>query len=480
MKVINFLNIPEKSNELKPLAESCAGRLLDHATVETRFVVFMSNGRKSLLGLEVARCLKQKQLNVLLVSLAEKGEPFLPDAGLAICYIHEMEDFPDLDDKDVVIDALCDHSHPSGKLGEQAIHLINHSKAYIVSLDMPSGLLFDESSKNREVMQSDWILTIGAPKLPFFFAENAAYCVAWTIVEEGYFVETIETEKHWVCLPDMQSLYLKRPTFSNKWNYGHALLIGGSKGKMGAAVLASEACLRTGAGLLTAHVPAEGEWLLQMRVPEAMTEADEHPHYNTHLGDMSVYHAVAIGPGLGREEASARLLRNLIANYTRPVVFDADAINLLAEHKTWLSFIPPHSVFTPHHKEFERLTQPATDDFHRHQLQVEFSVKYQCIVVLKGAYTCITTPAGKAYFNSTGNPGMATAGSGDVLTGMILGLLSQGYTPFASAMMGVYLHGLSADLYVAEHSEESLIAGDIPNYIGKAFKYLQLTKNNES
>ncbi|MGI8892991.1 MAG: NAD(P)H-hydrate dehydratase, partial [Bacteroidia bacterium] len=184
---------------------------------------------------------------------------------------------------------------------------------------------------------------------------------------------------------------------------------------------------------------------------------------------LNNYNAVGIGPGIGNSSETAQALKLMIQDWNQPAVFDADAINLLSENKTWLSFIPAQSIFTPHPKEFERIAEIATDDFHRHELQKQFAKKYNCFVILKGAHTCITCPDGNSYFNSTGNPGMATAGSGDVLTGIITSLLAQGYTPKDAAIAGVYLHGLAGDIAAAEKSEAAMIASDIIDNLGNAF-----------
>jgi len=188
--------------------------------------------------------------------------------------------------------------------------------------------------------------------------------------------------------------------------------------------------------------------------------------------DLSMYTAVGIGPGLGMEQQSQMALKLLIQNYANPIVLDADALNILAENKTWLAFLPKGSILTPHPKEFERLAGKWSDDYEKLQKLRDLCFKYNIYIVLKGAHTCTGTPDGKCYFNSTGNPGMATAGSGDVLTGLITGLLAQGYSPAQAATLGVYLHGLAGDLAAKEKGEEAMIAGDIVEKLGKAFKKL--------
>jgi NAD(P)H-hydrate epimerase len=241
---------------------------------------------------------------------------------------------------------------------------------------------------------------------------------------------------------------------------------------MGAAVLATHACLRSGPGLVTVHVPKEGKSILQTTLPEAMLSIDEHGEIFTSVPDLTPYSAIAAGPGIGQHEQTGRALKLLIQNSLLPVVFDADAINILAENKTWLGFLKPGCIFTPHPKEFERLAGKSSNDFERNLLQRNFSIKYQACVVLKGAHTAVTTPSGECFFNSTGNPGMATGGSGDVLTGIIAGILAQGYSGVEASIMGVYLHGLAGDIAAASSGYEALIAGDIINNLGTAFQSL--------
>jgi NAD(P)H-hydrate epimerase len=238
---------------------------------------------------------------------------------------------------------------------------------------------------------------------------------------------------------------------------------------MGAAVLAARASLRSGLGLLTTHIPKSGVNILQTAVPESMLSIDENEQYFSQLPKLDNYNVIGIGPGLGTDKQSQNSLKLLIQEFKSPMVLDADALNILSENKTWLSFLPKGSILTPHPKEFERLAGKSSNSFERVQKQIDFAIKYQVYVVLKGANTSIATPDGKLFFNSTGNPGMATAGSGDVLTGIILGLLSQHYSPLHASILGVYLHGLSGDLAAKKKGFDSLIAGDLVDYLGKAF-----------
>jgi NAD(P)H-hydrate epimerase len=239
---------------------------------------------------------------------------------------------------------------------------------------------------------------------------------------------------------------------------------------MGAAVLASRAALRTGAGLLTIHAPSGGYTVLQSAVPEAMVSADTNAQFFSAVPDTGKYSAIGLGPGLGQHPATVEAVRKLLGVYRKPMVVDADALNILSAHPDLLELVPPQSVLTPHPKEFERLAGKWKNDFERLEKLRGLASKLQVIIVLKGAYSSICLPTGKVYFNPTGNPGMATGGTGDVLTGVIAGLLAQSYAPEDAAMLGVYLHGLSGDLASVEKGVHSLIASDVIEYLPSAYK----------
>ncbi len=281
--------------------------------------------------------------------------------------------------------------------------------------------------------------------------------------------QMVSAEAYFIERKDVVQMLKPRHKFSHKGTYGHALLIAGSSSKMGAAVMASKAAMRTGLGLLTTHIPKSAVDILQISSPETMLSIDKNAYYFSGIDLLSNYNAIGVGPGLGLNKESHIALKILIQNANTPMVFDADALNILSENKTWLSFLKAGSILTPHPKEFERLAGKSNNSEERIELQKQFSIKHKIIIVLKGANTSITTPDGKHFYNSTGNPGMATAGSGDVLTGIILSLLAQSYDPQTAAILGVYIHGLAGDISAIENGFESLIASDIIDNIGKAF-----------
>ena len=259
----------------------------------------------------------------------------------------------------------------------------------------------------------------------------------------------------------VKPLLHKREKDSHKGTYGHALLIAGSTGKTGAALLASEACLRSGVGLLTTHLPKMAMLPLQVYLPEAMISVDESENCFSQVPDLQSYNAIGVGPGLGKAEETVNALKHLIQEAKVPMVLDADALNIISENKTWLAFLPENTIITPHVKEFERLFGECKDKQQRLELQRVMAQKFKIIIVLKGAGTTTTLPDGRCFVNSTGNPGMATAGSGDVLTGIILSLLAQRYTPEEAAIIGVFMHGRAGDKAAEKLGMEPMIAGDI-------------------
>jgi len=399
----------------------------------------------------------------------------IEDVG--INYIERNSEIPDIEEDDIVVDAIFGSglTRPVTGLIAEVIKSINSSGSITIAVDIPSGL-FADSSSTGEIIRADYTLSFQMPKLAFFMPENDKYAGNWHILDIGLhpdYINDVNVKNYFLLKRDIQPTLKKRNKFDHKGTFGHALLIAGSYGKMGAAVLASKACLRSGVGLLHTHIPKAGYEIMQTAVPECMLSIDRYDNYFSEVPDLDMYSAVGIGPGIGMEKQSQMALKLLIQNYQKPMVFDADALNILAENKTWLSFLPKGSILTPHPKEFERLVGKWSDDFEKLQMHRDFCFKFGIYVVLKGAYTCTCTPDGNCYFNSTGNPGMGTAGSGDVLTGLITGLLAQGYTTGQAATLGTFLHGLAGDLAAKKKGYEAMIAGDIPEMFGKAFRKLR-------
>lgn len=374
----------------------------------------------------------------------------------------------------IIIDALlgtgCTNSINAEMV--KAIHFINGQSCIRVSVDMPSGMACDEPSGNT-IVKADRVYSFQQPKLAFLLPQNSAYIKKFDILDiriDSDYRDKVEASFFYTEKKDIRGIHKHRDKFTHKGTFGHGVLIGGSKGKMGAAVLASKSALRTGLGLLTTHIPECGYYILQQSVPEAMCSIDNSIDIFSSLPSFAENLHYAIGPGLGTSSATQTAILSLLKSFTNNGIWDADALNILSMNKSWLSYLPEDSILTPHPKEFERLAGTWRDDFEKLELLRDFSLQYKVITVLKGAYTAICDSMGTIYFNSTGNSGMSTAGSGDVLTGMLLALLTQGYTPLQSAILGVYLHGLAGNIALEKQSKESLIASDITENIGRAFK----------
>jgi NAD(P)H-hydrate epimerase len=377
---------------------------------------------------------------------------------------------------DIVLDAIfgVGISRPASGVYAQAIQAINQSGATVVAVDVPSGLYLDKHACGS-IVHAQYTATFQLPKLAFMFPENEKYVGEWSVVNIGLsrdFIRQTDCDHFLTNKKSVAQLLKTRHRFSHKGNYGHALLLAGSYGKMGACVLAARAAFRAGVGLLTVGVPKCGYAILQTSVPEAMAQVDTEETHLSHLADNK-YQAVGVGPGIGKHPNTVEILQNLLTSFRQPMVLDADALTILAENKTMFEVLPQGTILTPHPKEFERLAGKWENDFERLEKQKQLSKKYKCVIVLKGANSSISTPHGKVFFNSTGNPGMATAGSGDVLTGILTALLAQGYQSTEAAVLGVYLHGLAGDLAAYDTGHDSLMASDIINYLPQAFRALK-------
>ena len=384
--------------------------------------------------------------------------------------IFSEEDFPKIDDDDIIIDAIFGSglSRPLEGLAADLVNHLNDNQAVRIAIDISSGLNGDAihhvSANETPIIRADYTLSMQFPKMAFLYPENEPFVGKWEVMDikiHAYFIENAETLNFYTTADVIKPLLHKRGKHSHKGTYGHALLIAGSTGKTGAALLASESCLRSGVGLLTTHLPKSAMLPLQVYLPEAMISPDKSDNCFSEVPDLQPYNAIGAGPGLGMAPETATALKLLIQNAQVPMVLDADALNIISENKTWLSFLPERTIITPHPKEFECLFGKTDNSAQRIELQREMSVKHNIIIVLKGANTSITFPNGSCFFNSTGNPGMATAGSGDVLTGIILSLLAQRYTPEEAAIISVFMHGRAGDKAAAEKGMEAMIAGDI-------------------
>lgn len=461
-------------------------RILD---IDQPILVFAGMGNNGGDALAVARILLSKHF-ILEVYIVAPEDRFSEDClanknrleRLTNVYIiKEEKDIPRIYPNSIVIDGLFGSgmNRPLDGVFLEVVKAINKSQAKVYAIDMPSGLFAENNSNNNAegIVRADKVFTFQFPKLSLLLPDSGDYCQQMKVLDIGLCDKCIkeeQTDLYLIEKEDVSQLPLCRRTFSHKGTYGKALLIAGSYGKMGAAILSARACLRTGVGLLTVHAPRCGVDILQTAVPEAMVDADVFAEKVSRVELELNQFAIGIGPGIGVGEKTKDLLSDIFDRYHKPIVIDADALNLIASDESLKNKIPAKSVLTPHPVEFDRLYgSVSSNGYERLQNARMFARLHDVYVVLKGAYTAIVTPEKKVYFNPTGNPGMATGGSGDVLTGMITSLLAQQYPPEKAAVLGVYLHGLAGDLSSKSKSEQAMLPSDMIEYIGKAYHTLK-------
>jgi hydroxyethylthiazole kinase-like uncharacterized protein yjeF len=480
------LTIIKKSIDSTELMESAAIACLNEITQEFnntyKFHVFCGPGNNGGDGLAIARLLNEKSYEVAVTLLNVSGKLSHDNhqnlqkaisGNLKIDQINRAPDRLEFDDKTIIVDALFGIGLNQPATGEFAklIEMINHSGRYIISIDMPSGLFSDQPSIQgvNNIVKASVTYTFQYPKQALLMPENADYFGGIKVLDIGLIHEATVGMNIMNYLLDeylVASMLLTRPAFSHKGTFGHSLIIAGGEGKMGACILSAGAFLKSGAGLLTVLVPDNHSDVIYSSLPEAMV----HNRSDLKNTDLNKYNVIGIGPGTGTDIESNHILNHLLNNWTNRLVIDADALNILSENKSWLNRIPEGSVLTPHPGEFRKLFGDWKNDFEKIKKQREFSIKMKCVIVLKGKNTSIACPDGRIYFNPTGNSGMAKGGSGDVLTGLITGLISSGYNSVAAACLGVYLHGYAGDLAARHKTEQGMTAGDIISCLPEAWK----------
>lgn len=359
------------------------------------------------------------------------------------------------------------------------VKYINQSPAKVVSIDVPSGLMSEDNTYNvrANIIHAYLTLTLHERKLSFLFGDAQQFIGKLKVLDIRLSPEYIQkTEAQYYVLEenDIRSRLLHREDFAHKGNMGNALIVAGSYGMAGAAVLTTRACLRSGVGKVTAITPKKNYDIMQIAVPEAVLQMDHEETAFTEAVDTDGFDALGIGPGLGRQETTAIAMIAQIRRAQCPIVADADALNILASHRAWMQQLPKGIIMTPHPQELDRLTgSPANADYERLHRTCELAKSLQAYIILKGHNSALCLPNGNVFFNPTGNSGMATAGSGDVLTGIITALLARGYHQQNACMVGMYLHGLAGDLAAKELGKESLVASDIIDHLPQAFQYLE-------
>ena len=484
-------NEPIKSIDLmERAARAVADYIVGRWTMDVPVVVFAGPGNNGGDALAVARMLADDgyQVQTFLFNISghlsddcTANRQRLTDRKGRSLFTEVTQEFdpPRLEKGMLVVDGLFGSglSKPLAGGFASLVKYINASQAEVVSIDVPSGLMTEDNTYNvrANIVRADVTLTLGQPKLAFLFAENQQFLGQLEVLDIGLSQEGIESIDALYTLTEasgVRSLLRRRDPFAHKGTMGHALLVAGSFGMAGAAVLAAKACLRSGVGKVTVHTPRRNMVVLQTAVPEAVLRLDREETAFSEAMGTDDFQALAIGPGIGTAEQTAIAMIAQLRRATCPVVADADALNILGQRHAWMMQLPRGIILTPHPGEMDRLEGQCVDGYERLQKAVGLAERLQGYVVLKGRYTAICMPDGHVAFNTTGNAGMATAGSGDVLTGIITALLARGYKQREACLLGVYLHGLAGDIAAADVGEESLVASDIIACLPRAFRSL--------
>lgn len=466
-------------------AEACVSWLIKNLSDENAYAVFAGHGNNGGDGLAIARLLRKEGKKCDVFIIDETGKEtvdFIENRKLlgeeAVSEITDVHTLVDLPPGTIIIDAIFGTglNRPAEGLAAKVIRWLNAAAQKIISIDIPSGLAADVyHGKEAAVIQASVTLSFQYYKRSFLLPETGIYTGHTEILDINLAEDTnILTRSRFYLIEkaDIRSWIKPRKPFAHKGNFGHALLLAGSYGKCGAAALSCAAALRTGAGLVTARVPSCCYIPLQGSEPELMVMPDENPAHLAEVLKLPDVDAIGAGCGLGTDAETGNVIKRLIQDYKGPLVLDADALNILAENKTWLSFMHPGVILTPHQGEFRRIAGEYNDPFERQSAQLAFALKYSCYLLLKGRFSALACPDGTMLINPTGNPSMATAGSGDVLTGIITALLAQGLKPMQAAATGMYLHGLAGDLAAAKN-QSTIIARDIIAHIPEAIHIVQ-------
>lgn len=469
-------------------ANAVACEIISRFLPRQRFVIFAGPGNNGGDALAVARLLFEqgyKKVEVFLFNVKDRlsydceamRKKIIALDGIDFTEITREFNPPYLSSNDVVIDGLFGSGLKNPLEGgfKALASLINDSGAFVISIDVPSGLFgeWNAGTIKRDIVHANLTLAFQFPRLSFFFEENADIIGDWKLLDIDLDPKKIkETPTDYKLVESyMVKAHLRpRMPFSGKRDYGSVLLMAGSMGMMGAAVLSGRAAMRVGAGLTTVHSAKSGYTILQTALPEALFEPDRNDHIITEMVPHHKHQVIAVGPGIGTHVQTIDSLENLLKTCETPLLLDADALNCISLRPSLLTLLPASTIITPHIGEFDRLFGEHYSDEERLKKALEVARNYNIIIVLKGHYTLCVRPTGKVFVNSTGNPGMATAGSGDVLTGTIAGFMAQGYRPEIASTIGVFIHGLAGDLATEKLGEFGVLASDIADNLGIAIR----------
>ncbi|TDE16221.1 NAD(P)H-hydrate dehydratase [Dyadobacter psychrotolerans] len=474
-------NAPISSLDLMERASNTFVRWFCNQFVNTRPIgIFCGKGNNGGDGLAIARLLSEKayQVKVYIVEHSEDAsEDFHAnfirlENHLTSFKIHSEVDLPQIPANMVIIDAMLGSGLSRAATGilAEVIQKLNDAPNKIVSVDIASGLYADrQNEKEDAIIKPHCTVSFQFPKLAFMMPQNAEFVGNWFVADIGLsenFISATPTSYFYTDKSEAECKIIPRKKFSHKGTFGHGLILAGSHGKMGAAILSGRACLRSGIGLLSMHIPGCGYEIMQISIPEAMVTVDPDHKHLSKLPQIESYSAIGIGPGVGKEKVTVQLLATLLKQIKTRLLIDADALNILSENPYLLDHLPEKTVLTPHPKEFQRLAGESKNEYERLELARDFAKKHKVIICLKGANTAVVLSNGDVHFNSTGNAGMATGGTGDVLTGIITSLLAQGYEPEDAAILGVYQHGLAGDKASEIKGQSAMIASDVIDKLG--------------
>ena len=470
-------------------ARACAEVLKElHPVKNVGFLVLAGCGNNGGDGLAIARMCAANGTRVRVLLCHYKPElsadaltnlERLESSAVDVVHLEVGSVLPPPLDNEVVIDALLGAGldRPISGWLKEVVQQVNRWPNQVISIDLPSGLFAQDNTTNdpKAIIQADHVLTLEVPKLALLLPDNGPWVGQWHRIRIGLdrsFIHALGSKELLVEEQDVREFMPERPRTAHKGTFGHALLVAGSEGKAGAAVLAAHACARSGTGLITVQLPLGLQPAMNAALPEAMTLTDALDKRSSPEGTTR-FSVVGIGPGIGTGDVAARMLKRMVQDASTPLVLDADALTILRENRTWLAFLPKRTVLTPHPKEFDRLTEPSATGFERLGKARSFAIRFGIVLVLKGANTAVCSPDGTVYFNPTGNPGMAKGGSGDALTGIITGLLAQGVEPVSAAVLGVYAHGLAGDLAAEELGMDAMLPTDLIDHLPLAWRRIR-------
>jgi NAD(P)H-hydrate epimerase len=440
-------------------AKAFTGEFINHFPDKTEAIsVYCGTGNNGGDGLVIARMLgdyQYKNINVKVARFSNKSTvdfntnlDRLKKTPISITEIYPGSGFP-LEDGQIIVDALLGTGLNKPLEGDykRLIDHLNSLNKMVVAVDVPTGFFTDgEIPHGAGVLSADLVITFQQAKINFLLPESGPYIKCWEAVNIGIdqsFMQTLHSPYHFVEAKDIRKILKPRHRFSNKGTYGHTLIIAGQPETMGAALLSASACVYAGSGLTTACVPQSGLTALNSYMPEIMAIV-RHDMKLPQI-EWDKYSAIGIGPGLGKDELAVELITDVFTNYKKPIVIDADALNLLSIHRELWGSVPENSILTPHMKEFDRLFGDHESWWQRIQTGIQKAKEHAIYILLKNDYTIVITPEGKVFFNSTSNPAMAVGGMGDILTGIISALLAQQYASEDACILGAYLHGKAGD-----------------------------------